>query len=110
MNRITPGGSSPEFPRDQTIKITVEELCEIVKSGENFELGRSEADYEDIPADFVVASSPASSTSTESDHEGRDGYNGAAADEDDFLPRSSHSSRSHRSPIKTRASTRSKTG
>ncbi|KIV78014.1 hypothetical protein PV11_09782 [Exophiala sideris] len=110
MDRITPGSSLPESLREQIVMISVEELCEIVKGGEDFELRITEADFEDIPTDFVVASSPASSTSSESDHEGENGDDKATADENDFLPRTNRSYTPLRSPIKTRARLSSKPG
>ncbi|KAK4935977.1 hypothetical protein LTR10_023064 [Elasticomyces elasticus] len=108
--QITPGSSLPKFLRQQTVMISVEELCKIVKGGEDFELSIPEADFEDIPTDFMIDSSPASSTSSESDQERESGDDKATADENDFLPRNNRSCTSHRSPIKTRARLSTKPG
>ncbi|KAK5444198.1 hypothetical protein LTS15_010551 [Exophiala xenobiotica] len=69
LDKITPGSCSPESLRHQTITISAEELCEIVKEAEDFEVQIPEATFEDIPTDLVRASSPARSIATDSDHE-----------------------------------------
>jgi hypothetical protein len=111
LDKITPGSCSPESLRHQTITISAEELCEIVKEAEDFEVQIPEATFEDIPADLVRASSPARSMSTDSDHEEeyRDGDEESMA-ADNNLPRIRRSSKSYRSPIRTRARPSSKSG
>jgi hypothetical protein len=68
VDKITPGSCLPDALRHRTIVISGEELCEIVKGAEDFEVGIPVGTLGYIPAEVVLASLPASSTSTESEH------------------------------------------
>ncbi|EXJ82334.1 hypothetical protein A1O3_06147 [Capronia epimyces CBS 606.96] len=69
MAELAPPKSLPDSLRSETIIITAEELCGIVKHAEDLEKHREDLDkgkvaeelYEDFPTDIECASSPASS-------------------------------------------------
>ena len=114
VDHMTPAELLPKSMHGRTIIISVEELCDIIRTAEeNEEATDQDSGYfSDIPLSFVRSPSPASTSSSESDHEeqaqlsisGEQSKTRAlVADDTEFKPGRRFSSTSYRSPIKTRS-------
>lgn len=102
MAEMAPPKLLPDSLRNETIIITAEELCGIVKRAEDFHNNVAKDRYEDFPTDLEWTLSPASSISTGPGQE--DEQHQESMPEDEYKPaRPFRSDKGYRSPIKIRA-------
>lgn len=102
MAEMAPPKLLPDPLRNETIIITAEELCGIVKRAEDFHNNVAKDRYEDFPTDLEWTLSPASSTSAGLSQE--DEQQQESMPEDEYKPaRTFRSDKGYRSSLKMRA-------